>query len=125
MVIKSHPLLEDGSPFPTLYWLTCPALVKSISALESEGYMDDVNDELRDSPSLRDRLLAALARYRMDRDSLMKLDADPPGGGPDRVKCLHAHTAQELASRPNPIGAISLARAGWPDCRDRCYQTAK
>jgi uncharacterized protein len=125
MVIKNHPLLEDGSPFPTLYWLTCPVLVKAVGGLESEGYMETVNDELDANSSLKGRLLDSVDRYRVERDSMTKLDSDPPGGGPNRVKCLHAHTAHELASPPNPIGAISLARVGWPDCREPCYKAAK
>jgi uncharacterized protein len=125
MVIKSHPLLEDGSPFPTLYWLTCPVLTKAISALESEGVMDDVNVQLKANSSLKDRLVDAMDRYRVERDDLAKLDGDVPGGGPDRVKCLHAHTAHQLASATNPVGSVSLALTGWPDCREPCYEAAK
>ncbi|MDQ3981963.1 MAG: DUF501 domain-containing protein, partial [Actinomycetota bacterium] len=40
--------------------------------------------------------------------------------GPDRVKCLHAHLAHELADPPNPIGARTLASTGWPDCVAPC-----
>jgi hypothetical protein len=125
MVIKNHPVLEDGSPFPTLYWLTCPILVKRVGALESEGFMELVNTELKSNLSIKDRLADALNWYRVERDSLAEVESDAPGGGAERVKCLHAHTAHELASPPNPVGAISLARAGWPDCREPCHKAVK
>jgi hypothetical protein len=43
-------------------------------------------------------------------------------GGAGRVKCLHAHLAHELADAPNPVGAATLARTGWPDCRLPCFE---
>ncbi len=121
MVIENHPRLDDGSPFPTLFWLTCPLLAKRASMLESRGYMTEVTGRLRREDRLRERLAAAIARYkaRRDRHEVVPVSA-PPGGGPDRVKCLHAHLAQELADPPKPIGALVLADAGWPDCVMPC-----
>jgi hypothetical protein len=29
--------LEDGTPFPTLYYLTCPRLASAIGTLEADG----------------------------------------------------------------------------------------
>jgi hypothetical protein len=126
MVIENHPRLDDGSPFPTLFWLTCPVLVKRASRLESEGWMAAVNQQLEASSSLKGRLGDALGRYAARRDAHERLDdAMPPGGGPDRVKCLHAHLAHELAQPPNPVGAASLARTGWPDCVAPCVPGAE
>jgi hypothetical protein len=125
MVIESHPRLDDGSPFPTLFWLTCPLLTKRASRLESDGEMAVINDGLGRDSGLRDRVAGALTRYRARRDDHERLDAVvPPGGGPDRIKCLHAHLAHQLADPPNPIGAITLARAGWPDCVAPCVAAA-
>src|SRR5918997_4760242 len=45
MVIENSPLAE-GEPFPTLFWLTCPLLVKRASRLEGGGHMARVNDRL-------------------------------------------------------------------------------
>ena len=118
MVIESHPLMEDGSPFPTTFWLTCPLLVKRASRLEAGGVMAEMTATLARDASLRDRLSDAVDRYRARRDAhlVIKESGGPPGGGPDRVKCLHAHLAHELADPPNPIGALTLAETEWPDC---------
>lgn len=125
MVIENHPRMEDGAPFPTLFWLTCPLLVKRASRLESEGWMGEMNEHLEASPGLRRRLAGALGRYQARRDAHDRLErVAPPGGGPDRVKCLHAHLAHELAQPPNPVGAATLARAGWPDCVAPCVAGA-
>lgn len=121
MVIENHPRLEDGSPFPTLFWLTCPLLVKRASMLESRGYMTEVTERLRQDGHLEERLVGALTRYRARRDAHEVIEASaPPGGGPERVKCLHAHVAHELAEPPNPVGALALAETGWPDCVVPC-----
>lgn len=121
-MIESHPVLEDGAPFPTLYWLTCPMLNKRVSTLESEGALTELTGVLQEDASLRARLAAALTRYRSRRDehAVIAESGGPPGGGPDRVKCLHAHVAHELAGGDNPIGAIALAATGWPDCVAPC-----
>lgn len=122
MVVESHPRLPDGSPFPTLFWLTCPMLVKRASALESQGEMAELSVRLGDEPKTRARLAASLERYRARRDAhaVIQESGGPPGGGPDRVKCLHSHLAHELADPPNPVGALALARTGWPDCVAPC-----
>ncbi len=121
MAIENHPRLDDGSPFPTLFWLTCPILVKRASRLESEGRMTDVNHDLAQDGAFRDRLRDAMARLRARRDEHEPLeDASPPGGGPERVKCLHAHLAHQLAAPPNPVGSAALSGTGWPDCVVPC-----
>ena len=122
MVIESHPVLAEGSPFPTLYWLTCPILLKRISTLESEGAMTDLNERLGGDADLRARLTTAIESYRARRDRHAVVDdkGAPPGGGPDRVKCLHAHVAHQLTTSENPVGALSLAATGWPDCIAPC-----
>lgn len=122
MVIENHPRLDDGSPFPNLYWLTCPLLVRRASKLESEGAMAALNERLAAEPALRARLEAAIARLIARRDSheVVADSGAPPGGGPERVKCLHAHLAHELAGGVNPAGALALAWAGYPDCRAPC-----
>ena len=40
-VVKTAPRLPDGTPFPTLYYLTHPALTAAASRLESSGLMRD------------------------------------------------------------------------------------
>ncbi len=124
MVVESHPLMEDGSPFPTTFWLTCPILVKRASRLEADGTMTDLSALLRDGSDMGERMSGALRRYRGARDAheVVSDAGSQPGGDADRVKCLHAHLAHELADPPNPVGAVTLARAGWPDCRSRCVE---
>jgi uncharacterized protein len=125
MVIENHPRLDDGSPFPTLFWLTCPILVKRASRLESAGSMAQINDVLAKDPALRSRVAESLEKLQSRRDAYEMLEeASPPGGGPERVKCLHAHLAQQLAAPPNPVGALTLAAAGWPDCVAPCVPDA-
>ena len=124
MVIESAPRLEDGSPFPTLYWLTCPILVKRMSHLEAAGVLTSSTRRLAAEPGLRERLASAVERYRARRDAheVITESGGPPGGGPERVKCLHSHAAHELASPPNPIGSLALAEVGWPDCIRPCVE---
>jgi hypothetical protein len=126
MVIESHPRLEDGSPFPTLYWLTCPVLAKRVSRLESEGWMTSLNTRLANDERMRSRLSDAIARYRARRNEheVIEDSGSPPGGGPDKVKCLHAHVAHELVDGSNPVGGIALASTGYPDCRTPCVELA-
>jgi hypothetical protein len=127
MVIENHPRLPDGSPFPTLYWLTCPLLVDRASKLEAAGWMREIGADLERDPNFRARLSTALDSYRAQRDEHEVIEdaGAPPGGGPDRVKCLHAHLAHELAAPSNPVGARVLARAGWPDCRAPCVEAGR
>jgi uncharacterized protein len=123
MVIENHPRLDDGSPFPTLFWLTCPILIRRASKLEGEGGMEALNVELSQDASMRARLGDAIAALRMRRDAheVIQDPGSPPGGGPERVKCLHAHTAQELVEHNNPMGARVVAASGFPNCRVPCY----
>lgn len=122
MVIENHPRLEDGSPFPTLFYLTCPMLIKRVSRLEAAGRMAEMNTRLGEDDGLRQRLAAAITRLIDRRDSHERIaeSGAPPGGGPDKVKCLHAHTAHQLADPPNPVGALAMSETGWPDCRTPC-----
>ena len=124
MVIENHPRLEDSSPFPTLFWLTCPILVKRVSRQESSGALPALGERLSKDPDLRERFYAALSRYRARRDEheVIEDSGSPPGGGPDKVKCLHAHVAHQLAGGRNPVGALTLSRSDFPDCIAPCYE---
>lgn len=116
-VVETAPRLADGSPFPTLYYLTCPRARAAVGRLESAGVMQQMNARLA-----TDRELAAAMR-RAHEDYLRRRDAIEPlgsavsvGGMPDRVKCLHALVAHSLAAGPgaNPLGDEALATlADW------------
>lgn len=122
MVIESHPRLEDGSPFPTTFWLTCPVLVRRIGTIEAEGWMNDFTDRLARDDDVKQRLGKAIDDYRARRDEHEHIEesGSPPGGGPDRIKCVHAHVAQELV-QSNPVGSAALAATGYPDCVAPCF----
>jgi uncharacterized protein len=122
MVVETYPRLEDGSPFPTLFWLTCPLLVKRASHLEADGFMNVLTQRLATDKAFGSRVQSAAERYVNRRNELAPTGGAHPGGA-DRVKCLHSHLAHELADAPNPVGAATLARTGWPDCRLPCFET--
>ena len=123
MVIENHPRLEDGSPFPTLFWLTCPMLLKRVSRSESNGWMAALNERLPIDAALRERLTRSIASYEARRDAHEPIPvSSPSGGGPDKVKCLHAHVAHALVD-VNPVGALTLGESGWPDCAAPCVPT--
>jgi uncharacterized protein len=49
-VVETSPRLEDGTPFPTLYYLTCPRATAAASRLESAGRMREWQDALGTDP---------------------------------------------------------------------------
>ena len=118
-VIQTSPRLEDGTPFPTLYYLTCPRLTSLTSRLEASGLMKEMTDRLADDEELAAAYLAAHESYLAERDAIDPLGTDVSAGGmPGRVKCLHVHVAHALAVGPgvNPFGdeAVELLGADWP-----------
>ena len=60
--IKVPPNLDDGTPFPTTYWLTCPMYNKKIGSLESQGLIAELDNDclLYTSPSPRDAQLSRM-----------------------------------------------------------------
>ena len=117
-VVKTAPRLDDGTPFPTLYYLTHPALTAAASRLESEGVMRTMTAALRDDPELAGAYRRAHESYLAERDAVEPLGTTFSGGGmPDRVKCLHVVMAHSLAKGRgvNPFGDQALAMlAGEP-----------
>ena len=120
-VVETAPRLPDGSPFPTLYYLTCPRAVTALSRLEAGGLMGDMTVRIAASHSLRQAYRAAHDHYLARRDAAARaagvepLPAGTPsaGGMPNRVKCLHALAAHELAAAgENPLGAEAVQAAG-------------
>ncbi|HNA51019.1 MAG TPA: DUF501 domain-containing protein [Mycobacterium sp.] len=111
-VVKTSPRLPDGTPFPTLYYLTHPVLTAAASRLESEGLMRDMTDRLAADPQLAAAYRRAHESYLAERDAIEPLGTDFSGGGmPDRVKCLHVLIAHALAKGRgvNPFGDEALA----------------
>lgn len=105
-VLRNAPLLDDGTPMPTRYWLTHPALRSAIGTVESHGGVRRAEAAL--DPA---EVAAAHSAHGAERDAAL-----PPGhtgprptggiGGTRRgVKCLHAHYAHWLAGSHDPVGA--------------------
>lgn len=105
VVIRNEPLLDDGRPMPTSWWLLGEPERTLVSRLESRGGVHRVEDEVG-----MDAIAAAHDRYRAQRDaSLPEAWAGPrPSGGVGGtrtgIKCLHAHYAWFLAGGDDPVG---------------------
>jgi uncharacterized protein len=111
-VVKTAPKLPDGTPFPTLFYLTHPALTAAASRLESSGLMRDMQDRLGQDPELAAAYRRAHEDYLAERDAIEPMGTTFSGGGmPDRVKCLHVLIAHSLAKGRgvNPFGDEALA----------------
>ncbi|MGO9102178.1 MAG: DUF501 domain-containing protein [Mycobacterium sp.] len=111
-VVKTAPKLPDGTPFPTLYYLTHPALTAAASRLESTGMMRQMTERLRHEPELAAWYRRAHESYLAERDAIEPLGTTVSAGGmPDRVKCLHVLIAHSLAAGrgTNPLGDEALA----------------
>jgi uncharacterized protein len=114
-VVKTSPRLEDGTPFPTLYYLTCSRLNSRIGGLEAAGRMREMTARLAEDPELAAAFRRAHESYLAERNAIESLGTDVSAGGmPDRVKCLHVCVAHALAAGPgvNPFGDEALAEIG-------------
>lgn len=116
-VIKTCPRLDNGTPFPTVYYLTNPRYVAACSSLEASGLMADMTRRLQEDQDLADRYRAAHEAYLADRAALgfvPEIEGISAGGMPTRVKCLHVLVGHALAAGPgvNPLGdeALELIR---------------
>ncbi|MFC1415136.1 DUF501 domain-containing protein [Streptacidiphilus cavernicola] len=110
-VVETQPRLEDGSPFPTLYYLTCPRAASAIGTLEADGLMKEQTARLAEDPELAAAYQRAHEDYIAKRDAIEVLEGFPSAGGmPDRVKCLHVLVGHSLAAGPgvNPLGDEAL-----------------
>jgi hypothetical protein len=122
-VVATAPRLEDGTPFPTLYYLSHPAATAAVSTLEATGVMPELAALLEGGTA--DAYRAAHASYIADRETIdvvPEIAGISAGGMPERVKCLHALVAHSLAAGPgvNPIGDLALERATWSPAVCEC-----
>ena len=111
VVIRNAPLLSDGRPMPTRYWLVGEEPRRAVGRLESVGGVRQAEAAVD-----ADELCRAHARYAAERDAAVDaidgVDESyrgprPSGGvgGTRRgVKCLHAHYAWHLAGGDDPVG---------------------
>ena len=125
VVIAVPPHLDDGTPFPTRYWLTCPLAVRRIGRLESVGGVKDAERRLADE-GLEQRHEASMERYAAERDALIddSIERPRPSGGVAGaiagVKCLHAHYADHAAGNDNVVGEWTAADVDPLDCALPC-----
>lgn len=105
IVVKNEPLLFDGTPMPTRYWLVGPKEHTAVSRLESAGFIDLAESEV-DAEELR----LTHERYAAERDSAIPKDHTGPrphggvAGTRVGVKCLHAHYANWLVDKTDVVG---------------------
>jgi hypothetical protein len=133
-VVETAPRLPDGTPFPTLYYLTCPRAAAAMSTLESAGMMREMTTRLAEDEPLRVAYQRAHDDYITRRDAAAREEGQEPlprgtqsaGGMPERVKCLHALAAHELAvPGSNPLGREAIAAAGEWWSRGPCVSLSK
>jgi len=116
-VTEQSPYDENGNPFPTTFWLTCPHLVAAVSRLEADGGVERWSNRTRGERDLARSLRDATAEQLRLRPEL-----GVGIGGSSRhgsLKCLHAHAAFALARPGYELGDRILAEVPslWPsDC---------
>jgi uncharacterized protein len=115
VVIRNAPLLDDGTPMPTRFWLVGEDLVRRVGHLEAAGGVREAERSV-DPAALHD----AHARHGRERDQELPDDHVGPrpsggvGGTREGVKCLHAHYAWFLAGGDDPVGRWVDERLGGP-----------
>jgi hypothetical protein len=132
-VIKSYPL-KAGVPFPTLYWLTCPYLIKVVSDMESEGKISELQNIISKDENLKSEFVEAhkseiKERFRIAENEILKLPEvmiqkmkNTGIGGIknfETVKCLHLHLASFLGGTKNPVGRIVWGKISSKECFDK------
>jgi len=117
-VTEQSPYDENGAPFPTTFWLTCPYLVAAVSRLEASGGVERWSERVRSDRELASSLADATTEQRRLRPELaLGIGGSSRGGS---LKCLHAHAAFALARPGYELGDRILAELPslWPP--DRC-----
>ena len=125
VVVKVPPLLDDGTPFPTLYWLSCPLATARIGRMEAGGGVRRMEGKVASDAGFATRLGQAHRSYQQERDAMVPEGADPaPGGGvggsTGGIKCLHAHYAHTRAGEDNPVGELVAEWIEPLDCVVPC-----
>jgi uncharacterized protein len=125
VVVRVPPLLDDGTPFPTLYWLTCPLATARIARLESSGGVRRMEAKSETDPQFRKDLETAHRSYETERDVLLAVGAHPTpsggvGGSSVGIKCLHAHYAHTRGGGENPVGKLVQEWIEPLDCSEEC-----
>ena len=118
LVVATNPRLGDGTPFPTLYYLTQPAATQAASRLEAEGKMAHYQERLAEDEEAQEAYRLAHESFlatRAQLGAIEEIDGISAGGMPTRVKCLHSLMAHSLSVGlgVNPVGDWALADTPW------------
>lgn len=120
VVLRNAPILTDGRPMPTLYWLVGEHERRIVGRMEGDGGVRRAEADVG-----LEAIAAAHIRYRAERDAEIPADHAGPrpaagvGGTRRGVKCLHAHYAWYLAGGDDPVGRWVAERfADYEDRRD-------
>jgi hypothetical protein len=116
-VVATEPRLDDGTPFPTTFYLTCPRAASRIGTLEASGLMREMTERLEQDEELAAAYAGAHEAYlraRAEIGDVPEIAGVSAGGMPDRVKCLHVLAGQSLAQGRgvNPFGDEVLDALG-------------
>ena len=116
-VVATEPRLDDGTPFPTTFYLTCPRAASRIGTLEASGLMREMTERLESDEELAAAYQRAHEAYLAARAAIgevPEIAGVSAGGMPDRVKCLHVLAGQSLAQGDgvNPLGDEVLDALG-------------
>lgn len=123
IVLRNHPVLDDGRPMPTLYWLCGARESMLVGRLESMKGVRRAEADIG-----LDAITEAHDRYRAERDAELEQAGVEPahrptggvGGTRVGVKCLHAHYGWWLAGGDDPVGQWvadhlnEVDHANWP-----------
>ncbi|HNI70064.1 MAG TPA: DUF501 domain-containing protein, partial [Marmoricola sp.] len=85
-VVTTQPRLENGTPFPTTFYLTCPRAASLIGTLEASGLMKEMTARLSSDPDLAAAYAQAHQRYleaRAEIGECPEIDGVSAGGMPD------------------------------------------
>lgn len=110
VVLRNAPLLRDGTPMPTRYWLVDPDLNRLVGAVEAEGGV-----RAADAAIAPEVIASVHDAYAAERDAALPVGHTGPrpsggvGGTRRGVKCLHAHYANLLAGADDAVGAWTEA----------------
>ncbi len=124
-VTVTLPRLPEGSPFPTVFYLSLPYLVREASRLEANGVMAQLNEQLAQDEDLRAAHVRAHESY-LERRAMLgdvpEIAGVSAGGMPSRVKCLHALVGYSVSVGRGvcPIGDRALEMIGWDPAVCHC-----
>jgi uncharacterized protein len=130
-VTEQEPYDQEGEPFPTTYYLTCPHLVAAVSRLEAAGGVEEWSERVAHDLALGRSLEEATQMQRAIRHELAADRSGADGGSslslgiggsrnPRRLKCLHAHVAFALANPGYELGERIVADLPQPLWPPRC-----